>query len=520
MGKPLALALYGGENIYNRRFPGEVSALEMQMEDRNILPKDNYVAVIESEVEFQITAAVLNQLSKDFMPVAEFENYMNFFSGLSSGFLLFLRLYKIDTHITRKFWWQGSHGRHQIFDLRDASGSLCSVHTEMMEPIISDNQFLYLKDEVLHVLRTNGVFISEYQNTEAGIRSLHERYLADKKLRNTQEIWHGNIDLSRFDFDPDNAEEDFDMAQLDYDAIFDEAETVCPAMKPILEDIRNIQAARLGEYDYYLDIVHKHGPGLKAAALRIFDMTLRACVKAALYAYKDNGMEFEDAFQEACIGAWTAIWKHKESVEGLFPSYASMWMSQVMHRDLPYLHQTCYVPVHKINRINQYLNQIEDHIGHIDFNNLSERELHEFLIKYTDCSEEYAARVSYTLLTPESVEKLQEATDDNLFASDEDLESDILSKVQSEELVKIALTDLTDRERTVVEKRYGLNDGIGHTLEELGQELSVTRERIRQIESKAKRKIARKFYVTHVIPHEQFLLVVPDGDLGRKKKKK
>jgi len=504
LGKPLAFALYGGDNSYSRRFPGEVSDLEMRMKDRNILPKDNYVAVIESEAEFQITASVLNQLSKDCMPVAGFENYMNFFSGQSSGFLLFLRVYKTDQHIPRKLWWQGSHGSRQIFDLHKPDGSLCSVHIDKMEPVISDVQFSYLKDEILHVLRTNGSLISEYQNTEKGIESLRERYLADKKLRNTLEMWHNRNGTSRFD--PQDAEEDFDMAQLDYEAIFNEAESVCPSMKSMIERIRNLQPARIGEYDYFLEIIHKRGPGADEAAHRIFDMTLRSCVKTALYAYKNDGIEFEDAFQEACIGAWTAIWKHTDDILGLFPSYASMWMHQVMNRNLPYRHYSCYVPVHMKAKIEQYIMQIEMNTGTLDFEHLSEEDLFDLLMEYTDCSKKQAFQIIPLLLPQKSIDVIQEETDDSVFASNEDVESEVLTKIQDEDISRIAVSGLTKRQKFVIEQRFGLNGASTHTLEEVGQQLSVTRERVRQIEEKAKMKIVTKLYVHHIINEKQLEL--------------
>ena len=218
-----------------------------------------------------------------------------------------------------------------------------------------------------------------------------------------------------------------------------------------------------------------------------------------------------------CIGAWTAIWKHSDSVEGLFPSYASMWMSQVMHRDLPYLHQTCYVPVNMIDTISQILSQIKKKIGVVDFNDLSELELHDILMKYTDCSDKRAIQISYILLKPKSVEDLQEETDDGVFFSEENLEEDVLSKIQSEEIVKVALSGLMNRERTIIEKRYGLVDGVERTLEELGLELSLTRERVRQIENKAKKKIAVKLYAKKMISHDQFLSAVQKCGIGRKK---
>ena len=93
----------------------------------------------------------------------------------------------------------------------------------------------------------------------------------------------------------------------------------------------------------------------------------------------------------------------------------------------------------------------------------------------------------------------------------------MLSRIQSEGLVETALSGLTDRERTIIEKRYGLVDGEERTLEELGQELSLTRERIRQIENKAKKKIAVKLYAKRMISRDQFLSVVPKGEIGRKR---
>ncbi|APG73337.1 hypothetical protein LJ046_06660 [Lactobacillus delbrueckii subsp. jakobsenii ZN7a-9 = DSM 26046] len=508
-------AIWNGHGKYH----GDANKLMMLMEDHDINPEYNYVAVIESQVEFQVRSDALKNISQYYAPAWNMRSYLNYFSDIPSGVIFFLRVFRIDTAADLSLMEKGSKGSVQVFRLYDRYENETSAEISGMTPVISDNRFQYLKDEIISDLKVDGVFIAEYSNTDKGKSDLQERLDAAKALYG-EFHWGGSVKvqaLKEIGYKL-GVDEDFDMAQLDYDAIFDEAEAVCPAMKGMLKDIRNIQAARLGEYDYNLEMVHKRGPDAQDASLRIFDMVLRSCVKVALYAYKDNGMEFEDAFQEACIGAWTAIWKHSDSVEGLFPSYASMWMSQVMHRDLPYLHQTCYVSVHTVEQINQYLNQIEKIVGPTDFNNLSERELHDLLKKYTDWPEERITQVLYILLTPESIETLQEETDGNAFVSDENVEDDVISRVQSEQLTELALRGLSDRERSVIEKRYGLADGNEHTLEEIGQEMSVTRERVRQIESKAKKKIAAKFYANHVISHARFISVVPEGNLGRKKK--
>lgn len=518
MGQYLFFFPYAIWNAHGK-YHGEANKLMMLMEDHDINPEYNYVAVIESQVEFQVRLDALKNISQHYAPAWNMRAYLDYFSDVPSGVIFFLRVYRIDTAADLSLMEKGSKGSFQVFRLYDSYENETSAEISGMAPVISNNRFQYLKDEIISDLKVNGVFIAEYSSTDKGKSDLQERLDAAKALYG-EFHWGGSVKVQAwkeigYELGVD---EDFDMAQLDYDAIFDEAEATCPVMKEMLEDIRNIQAARLGEYDYYLDMVHKRGSDAQDAALRIFDMTLRSCVKVALYAYKDNGMEFEDAFQEACIGAWTAIWKHSDSVEGLFPSYASMWMSQVMHRDLPYLHQTCYVPVHMVDQINQYLNQIEKMVVPTDFNNLSEEELYDLLVKYIDCPEEKIDQILYILLTPESVEKLQGETDDNFFVSDEDMEGEVISRVQSEQLIELALNGLSDREHGVIEKRYGLTDGVEHTLEEVGQDMSVTRERVRQIESKAKRKIAAKFYAKHIISREQFLLAVPDGSLSRGKR--
>lgn len=96
--------------------------------------------------------------------------------------------------------------------------------------------------------------------------------------------------------------EDFDMAQLDYESIYQEVLEISPGMKDVIDYVRNIQAARLGEYDYYLKDIHTDSPNKEFAENRLFDMSMRASVKSALYHYKKTGVDIEDTFQEACIG--------------------------------------------------------------------------------------------------------------------------------------------------------------------------------------------------------------------------
>ena len=76
--------------------------------------------------------------------------------------------------------------------------------------------------------------------------------------------------------------EDFDMAQLDYESIYQEVLEISPGMKDVIDYVRNIQAARLGEYDYYLKDIHTDSPNKEFAENRLFDMSMRASVKKCI----------------------------------------------------------------------------------------------------------------------------------------------------------------------------------------------------------------------------------------------
>lgn len=485
VGEYLYFAPFTG---YNGKYSGDATPVKIMMEDKGWEPDPSYVAVIESEVEFQINSSVIRHLCKDYMPEWSIGAYLNYFSGRPSGLLVFLRVYKTNQYLDPKYLVKGSKGRFSVFKLYDEYENEVSFTIDGLKPVISDNKFDYLKDEIMHILKVDNAFIVKYDNTDMGLKCLSERFEADRKLRDTHQIWEKSHFEWKDGFDID-ADDDFDMAQLDYDAIFDDAESVCPQMKPLIENFRGIQAARLGEYDYLLKDVHARNENVWEASLRIFDMSVRSAVKNALHTYQHDNMNFEDAFQEACLGIWMAILKHSDNVKGLFPSYASMWMVQVMKRDLPYYQQNCRIPVHYNDRVENIVAELQRKCGDIDFNELTPTELYYLLLKNTSCGNEDAERLSYLLIPAKSIEEMTENDEYDGGVSDH---GQCMEKV----IDSLSMNDITDsldvlknRERDVIRLRYGFNDGQERTLEEVGRQMHVTRERVRQIEKKALRKL-------------------------------
>jgi len=268
-------------------------------------------------------------------------------------------------------------------------------------------------------------------------------------------------------------------------------------MKTVIDYAKGLQAARIGEYDYYLRDVHSHTENERASIERLFEMSVRSAVRVALNLHKKNGFDLEDVFQEACVGILTAIQKHNDKVMGLFPSYASMWMRQIIGRDLYPYSQNVYVPVHYRDTIEKAISQINKKVDGIhDLKVLDYNELVCLLERHTEFGEN-AVQLAYMVSPADSLEMLVEnSQEDSLsertyFSDDGVLEEEIVLRLDTETLhdsVDSVLSQLPSKERLIIRKRYGF-DGEPQTLEEIGKSLEISRERVRQLEVKALKRI-------------------------------
>jgi RNA polymerase primary sigma factor len=205
--------------------------------------------------------------------------------------------------------------------------------------------------------------------------------------------------------------------------------------------------------------------------------------------YSNRGLQFLDLIQEGNMGLMKAVEKFEYRRGYKFSTYATWWIRQAITRAIADQARTIRIPVHMIETINKLIRVSRTLVQEIGREPTSEE-----IAKKMDMPVSKVRKIIKIAQEPISLETpIGEEEDSHLgdFIEDKLIPSppDTVIHINLREQIEEALKSLTDREAKVLKMRFGLGDGNEHTLEEVGQQFKVTRERIRQIEAKALRKL-------------------------------
>ena len=257
---------------------------------------------------------------------------------------------------------------------------------------------------------------------------------------------------------------------------------------PVKVYLKEIGRVPLLSADEEVDLAVRMSQGDEAARKRLSEANLRLVVSIAKR-YVGRGMQFLDLIQEGNLGLIKAVEKFDYTMGFKFSTYATWWIRQAITRAIADQARTIRIPVHMVETINKVIRvsrQLLQELGHDPSAEEIAEEMNMPVDKVRDILK--IAQEPVSLETPIGEEEDSHLGD---FIPDEDASepSEAASFTLLKEQLMDVLSTLTPREEKVLRLRFGLEDGRARTLEEVGKEFNVTRERIRQIEAKALRKL-------------------------------
>ena len=240
--------------------------------------------------------------------------------------------------------------------------------------------------------------------------------------------------------------------------------------------------------DEETELAKRMAEGDSYAKKRLSEANLRLVVSIAKK-YVGRGMQFLDLIQEGNLGLLKAVEKFDYTKGYKFSTYATWWIRQAITRAIADQARTIRIPVHMVETITK-VKKVSSQLLHETGHDPSAEEIADKL----EMPAERVREIMRIAQDPVSLETpIGEEEDSHLgdFIPDDDAPApaDAASLMLLKEQLNEVLSTLTDREAKVLRLRFGLEDGRSRTLEEVGKEFDVTRERIRQIEAKALRKL-------------------------------
>ena len=297
-----------------------------------------------------------------------------------------------------------------------------------------------------------------------------------------------------------------DFAQCDYYSIFRRVIELEPSLEPFIKQIRSIQPP---QYKEFSSLIYQAKEGNQYARNRIIEMNLRLAVRIGLQRSEQYDADIVDCIGDACLGLIRAVNQYDTRIKRPFSSYASMWMFQSVTRNQTTQRPDVYYPVHEMEKYFLVYPMLRDKGCTTCDSVLYCRRVKDDIRNRVACSDKQVEGTIFQSISFESVDAIEDlyadgnSEDDLFFGVKEDkhiarvvekmtdftdVSDDIIYR-DMKTVINEVLKSMTPKEEKVIRERFGLDGDQPKTLEEIGKQLGVSRERIRQIEAKAMRKL-------------------------------
>ncbi len=460
----------------------------------------NYIAKIDSQVEFENNVNIINELLNKYAIGSSLKIINKEYSTSLSLYIVFIKVYRIPKNF-KYIYNNKTLNSSTIYKLKETTKDINITEKEIF-PVVSNNYFDYIRDEVIHILKSNGIYLDIYKNNDEGNRKLLKRFeleysISEKSLKNDKKHHH-------------------DRAKINYQELYSKICEIEPSMAFIVDKIKRIIPPQIGENDVLLRALRK---GDKTVIKRIFESHLRLILNIAFkYRFKING-SLEDCFQEGAIGLLEAINKYDIMSGQPFGAYCSYWIMQPMERMEHVLERAFRLPEHFKNKIIPIYMYIQDNNFELSYEGFSEGRLIEQVSKQFCIDKENLKSIIKYYYIPLSYEDycINKTTDEGFFA--EELQIKLEHKLIKEEINGI-VNSLKPREREVIIRRNGLQNQEIATLQEIADIYGLTRERVRQIESRAMKNVRHKLLKSFIpdylgyTKNEYLTLFVGENDIN------